>query len=563
MSRGSAGIGIDIGGNYVRMVELQKRSGVYVVTAALKLHVSDLAEDEYDLDGDMARAISQALRSAHLDGKSRVLGISGKNLIIRYTEVPPVPDWRLRMIMEFEINEMAGRAGGDLSADFQLLNIPQNESGNFTVMVALAKNDFLHKRLDILGRNGLGAADMCPSSLALFNTFLMNEDITPGETTLVVDIGARNTEMLIQLDGALLFARNVSAGGNLFTKGIVENLRIPFPEAEKLKKSQGTVSQKGALKATDAKAEAIYGALTGVAQQFSALLRSSVMFCKSQIKMQDLSIDRILLSGGGSRLRGLRDNLANAFKVPCEVLHPMKTVELDVDDPDVEERIIDSPREWAVAVGLARVAMDDGIMELRLLPDEYKKRRQFWEQTIYLVSAGVLLVLFLGLLMFGAIHNRSVEEAHAKKITAALRATRSQRRQIKDIKDIAGRTTAFLTLLAAEGSSGAEFMRVVSWLRNNVTREIWFQSFSYKREEPATILRGDGVLTLTGAVEQTGGDPGAKLADLARRLKSLPDVREAEILERDTELGKVRFKIRVLLGHRPAATPKENEEEEE
>jgi type IV pilus assembly protein PilM len=561
MASGNVGIGIDIGGGHVRVVQLEKRSGAYAVTAALKFFVSDIPDEDYNIDLETASAISGALREAGLDAKNRIIGISGKDLILRYTEVPPVPDWRLRMIMDFEINEMAGRAGGDLSADFQLLNVPQNEAGNFTVMVALAKNMFLDHRLETLNRVGMKAADMCPASLALFNAYLVNEDITPGETTLVVDIGARNTEMFIQRDGALLFARNVSAGGNIFTNGIVENLRIPFPEAEKLKKSEGTVSHKGALKATDARMESLYGALTSVAQQFAALLRSSVMFCKSQLKMQDLAIDRILLSGGGSRLRGLRENLGNSFKVPCEVFNPMQNVVLEVDDPDVEEKIIDAPREWAVAIGLAKIAMGDGVMDLRLLPEEYKKKRLFRERTVFLIGAGAVAVLFLGTLMFGAIHNKGVEEASYKEVNKSYKTTNNLQRQIEDIKKMSGETGDVLNLLVTEANSGSEFMRVAGWIHKNIPREIWLKNLSYRREEPATIKQGDGILVVEGRVEQMGGDPGGKLTDFVRRLNDLAEVREAKITDRSQELGKIVFKLKLLLGERPPEKPPEEEEE--
>ncbi len=551
MASGSIGIGIDIGGNFLRMVQIEKRQEGYAITAALKLLVSEIAEDDYNVDADTAGALSSALKAAGIDGRKRAIGISGKDLILRYTEVPQVPDWRLKMIMDFEIAEIAGRAGGDLSADFQLLNIPQNESGNFTVMVALAKNQFLHQRLDALAGAGLAASDMCPSSLALFNSFVMNEDVVPGETTLVVDIGARNTEMFIQKDGALLFARNVSAGGNLFTRGIVENLRIPFPEAEKIKKNEGSVSRKGGHKAMDPRSEAVYGALTAVAQQFAALLRSSVMFCKSQTKMQDLNVTRILLSGGGSRLKGLKESLGQAFGVPCDVLNPMKNVVIEVDDPEVEEKIVESPREWAVAIGLARIAMGEGSMGLRLLPEEFKKKRQFREKSVFMIASGAVAVIMLGLLMFGAVHNLGVQENYLKETDRSLKSARSQQKAIEEIKAMSAKTADFLNVLAAEASSGGEFMQVNSWIALNAPAEIWLKSVSFKRQDPATIRQGDGMMTITGVVEQSGGDPGQKLTEFARQLKDLPQVREAKITNRSTDLGKTAFTLQLLLGALP------------
>ncbi len=563
MASGGVGIGIDVGGGFVRLVRIEKRSGAYAITAALKLLVSEIAEDDYNIDGGTAGALAAAMKAAGLDRQRAVIGISGKDLIVRYTEVPQVPDWRLKMIMDFEIEEMANRVGGDLSADFQLLHIPQNESGNFTVMVALAKNQFLDQRIAVLGEAGLPASDMCPSSLALYNAFVMNEDVSPGETTLVVDIGARNTEMFIQKDGALLFARNVSAGGNLFTKGIVENLRIPFPEAEKLKKAEGSVSRRGALKATNARAEAVYGALTAVAQQFAALLRSSVMFCKSQTKMQDLEITRILLSGGGSRLKGLKENISQSFNVPCEILNPMKNIVIEVDDPGVEEKIVESPREWAIAIGLAKIAMGEGAMDLRLLPEEFKKKRQFRERTLFMILAGAAAVALLGVLMFGAAHNMGVAESYCSETERSLKAARAQQKQIEEIKAMSARTTDFLRVLSAEAASGGEFVQVCSWVFQNAPAEIWFRSIGFKRDEAATIKQGDGIVTFVGVVEQTGGDPGQKLTEFARQIGGLSKVRDSKITSKSSDQGRVTFTLQLLLGLKPAAAQSRETGEED
>ena len=48
-------------------------------------------------------------------------------MIIRYSQVPPVPEWRLRTLMKYEVDEVGSQSGGDVSADYRKLNLPDPE----------------------------------------------------------------------------------------------------------------------------------------------------------------------------------------------------------------------------------------------------------------------------------------------------------------------------------------------------------------------------------------------------------------------------------------------------
>ena len=137
------GIGIDIGASTIKAVRLEKRGSEFIVTGAVKLTVSDVPDEDYNIEPAQAMQLFQALSQSGIKARKSAVGISGKDLIIRYVEVPPVPPWRLKMIMDFEISEMAGRAGGDVTSSFKLLDLPPNKAGNNIVLVSLAKNPFL------------------------------------------------------------------------------------------------------------------------------------------------------------------------------------------------------------------------------------------------------------------------------------------------------------------------------------------------------------------------------------------------------------------------------------
>jgi type IV pilus assembly protein PilM len=558
------GLGIDIGAATVKAVRLERRGAGLQVTGAVKLTTADVPEEQYNIDPEVASELARHLAGAGIRTKRAAVGVSGKDLIMRYVEVPPVPQWRLKMIMDFEIGEMAGRAGGDVTSDFRLLDLAPNEAGNLIVLVALAKNAYLERRIDILNRVRIGAYDMLPSSLALHKAFQLQGTPPPGETTLVVDVGARNTEMVIQRDGVLLFARNVSSGGNLFTAAVSEALRVPLPEAEKIKCKHGAVTKTAILKATNIDTEAVYEALSGVASQFTALIRSSVQFCKSQTKLKNLTLDRILLSGGGSRLRGMKDHLASAFRIPVEVLQPFGDLTVVVDDPEQAERITESPREMSIALGLALAGMDSED-SLRLLPERFQQRRDFVERKVFLFGAGAAAAAFLGLGIVTGTHNRASAESYSQLVSTEHSKASSLNDSIVSIKDEMARTERVIEFIHAETASPARFLRVQGWLQKNLPDEIWVREVLFQREVEGTIKPGDAKVVVRGVVENTVQDAQGALVQFVRKLKNaLPE----DVADVKMELPKQRgvghyFTFDVKLMPQPEAAEGEGEEEGE
>ena len=184
------GIGVTIGSRSVRAVEVRRKSGIWQV---LRVKAAPLEGGEAEGDAGRVASASAALGGSGMAGKA-LLGLSGKDLIVRYTRVPRVPDWRLEMLMRFEIQEVAEQSGGDVAADWALLSLPAAAGEDDTVLVALARNAHLRPRLDALRAARLDDLGGCPRSIALYHSFVTNAKVPPGEVTLLMHVGGENTE---------------------------------------------------------------------------------------------------------------------------------------------------------------------------------------------------------------------------------------------------------------------------------------------------------------------------------------------------------------------------------
>jgi type IV pilus assembly protein PilM len=381
-------VGIDIGSHAVKIAVLERKGAA---TKAIRLFRGVIAGD-----ADPAR-VQGALQRSGIRGGRGLLGITGRDLIIRYTHVPPVPDWRLKLLMQFEINEVSGQSGGQVAADYRRLKLPV-ESDEETVLVALARNTWLQPRLGAARGAGFSVGGGCPNSVAVFNAFLASGSWKEGETVFLVSIGRENIDMAILRDGELLFARNMSGGGQAFTEAIMNAFGLNEAKAEKNKVTKGDLTPRSKARYPDATAEKLANTMQGPAGQLVSMIQSSVMICRAQTKIADLNVDRLVLTGGAARMKGIVDYFQANMSVPVELFDPAKALDTSALPAADQEEAGENAADFAVAVGLAQSLLLPTAFKLEVLTESEKKKRQFLSRTIWSVGAAAAALVLVVLL---------------------------------------------------------------------------------------------------------------------------------------------------------------------
>jgi len=390
--------GVDIGSSAIKVARLTRSRGRLILADALRVPLAF----EYPPGTDSwlisaAQALASALRARRMRLGSVVLGVGGRDTILRYSQIPPVPDARLALIMRYQIDEISNKTEEPVCADYRVLPVKQDFSDDRTVLIALAKERFVSRQLQMLSGVSSRIASVNAAPVALYNAYLaagryaMPPAGEENVTTLVASIGAENTDIAIIRDRGLLFARSVSKGAREFTEALAEGMGLSFDEAEQVKTAEGMIKTESYRSDSE---RAVCDAILPVAGEFAALINSSVQFAKSQIKLERLKIDRVLLCGGGARLKGFAEFLEEKVGVPVTVFDPAAalspssavTSSLDWRPP---------ASEFVTAIGLAAAALRPGAVDVNLLPEKYRKRRDFAERTRFLAAAGVATFLFL------------------------------------------------------------------------------------------------------------------------------------------------------------------------
>ena len=199
--------------------------------------------------------------------------------------------------------------------------------------------------------------------------------------------------------------------------------------------------------------------LQRAAEALYAQLASSVLWFRSQLRLEELPIARVYLTGGGAALENLDTYLQRRFNCPVAILDPFEQL---VPESENVRMPSDGPA-WATVIGLALATPTLAgshavILDLRpesLIRADFYKRHQVWPY----IAAGLLVAASVvsGLVL----HNRQVANEASLAAYADWKTKREdlikqlatldseKNAQAEDLRSIAGRIYAGRDLLFA------------------------------------------------------------------------------------------------------------------
>lgn len=515
-------VGIDLGGSTARVVEGRLRSGAVEIHAAEAVPVEELAETVARLG---------------LKGLPTVVGVTGRDMILRTTQVPPVPAWQLSELMGYEVDDIAEQSGDELAADHALLGGAAAFSDDDMVLLALVRNSLIEQRQGELSAAGLKPRCFTPNAVALHNAVVATDG---GDgTVLVASLRGRNTDMALIQDGELLFARNLTGGGDTLTEAVAEAFGVDEAKAEQAKHKLGAFPRPGAE--PSGQAATVARALQGSLRQLAGMFQSTVSLCRSQLQAPDLEVERVLICGPGARIDGLDEALTRALGLPVAFFDPTEGY---VVDPELE--LDDEGPDFAVATGLAMMALLKGSYRIEILSAAAARAREFRTKTLWLVLAGVLLVAYLGL--FGW-QSRADHEAATRDAALLAREASSRDGARRAYDASVQRVEVLAEALARVGevtAPGASTVTVLDLLGVHLPDELWIDSLRTTRGSES----GPAGARLTQVVVEGSGkeldrDLASAVVELTTRLRGHPDVAEVVPTYNTDSRGRFVFELRV------------------
>ena len=345
LGRSKSVVGLDIGSSAVKAVEVKAvGKGYRVVAFASEAVPPDSIVDGAIIDGTaVADSIRRLLENKAFRTKEVAASLSGNAVIVKKISLPVMTATELDESIYWEAEQYIPFDIQDVNLDYQVLDpgTGPEAKGTMDVLLVAAKKEKIADYTSVISQSGRVPVVVDVDVFALQNAYEINYGFDPGAVVVLLNAGASAININIINSHQSVFTRDVSMGGNAYTEAVQRELNLPFESAELLKKGQSVAG------ATFEDARPVLRAITD-----NVLLEVQKTFDFFKATASSDHIDRIMLSGGASRVEGFAEALQDRFGAPVEAFDPFRKVAVDPRKFTADQRAAIAPTA-AVAMGLA------------------------------------------------------------------------------------------------------------------------------------------------------------------------------------------------------------------
>lgn len=339
------------------------------------------------------QAIKEIAAALKVKGTPASYVISSFPVLVKFASLPALDGSQVDQIVEFEAQQQVPYPINEVVWGYQLMGQP----GDVEVEVALAavKSDELTEIDNLVTGAGLKSKGAEFSPAALYNALRFNySDVD--ETTLLVDIGARTTDMIF-MEGGKVFIRTVKIGGADISRAIAKEFGADFNSADHRKVMDGFVALGGPYADHD---DPEIAAISKVVRNSLTRLHSEVMrtinFYRSQQGGSAPSF--LLLSGATASLPFIREFFAEKLNLPVDHFNPFRNI--TVAKGATAEVASAKAHQLGDLVGNALSQIGEVPLGIQLIPESVKKARELDARKPALVLALVAVAALLGAVGF-------------------------------------------------------------------------------------------------------------------------------------------------------------------
>lgn len=306
------GVGLDIGANSIKVVELQgglkprlSRFGKVALPEGA-LSAGEIKERE-----QVGKAIKELFAKTKIRSKRVVIAIAGQAAIIRHIKLPLMEDNEVANAIHWEAERYIPFPVDEVTLDYKVIKryADQNE---MDVLMVCARNDIIYSHIETLRDIGLQTQVVDIQTFSLMRAAGLEKANSEG-TVALLDIGFETSDLMILKDGIPLFTRVIPLAGNRFTKTIASNLGITSEEAEEIKINKiDALSQSESL-SQSLEAKANFAMQEGL-KELSLEIRRSFDYFHMQERNEE--VNRLIINGGGALLPNLGTFLNRELGIP-------------------------------------------------------------------------------------------------------------------------------------------------------------------------------------------------------------------------------------------------------
>ncbi|KAA0258428.1 type IV pilus assembly protein PilM [Deferribacter autotrophicus] len=337
-------IGIDIGSDAIKIVELKSKKNGFELTNAI---VEDLPEDvisegsivDYN---EVITAIINAFKKGKFSHKNVGAALKGNDVIVKRVQAN-VPDrktfdetfrWDAEQYIQMNIE--------DVNIDYEIIDFDETIN-QADVILAVARKDLIADAISVLESAKLKPTIIDLEVFTLMNCFEANygrED----EVSLIINIGHTSTLMVYIKNGLYEFSRTVDLGGKNCIEEIQKRMNYVYEDA-RLK-----LFDKESLEFDDE----LKSAVESFNERLATEIKNSINYFYTSTQ---LVVDKIYVCGGGANIYGLKEYIEKFCEIESVFFNPFANFEVS---KNIDQGMLNSNLyRFNVACGLSLRRVDE------------------------------------------------------------------------------------------------------------------------------------------------------------------------------------------------------------
>lgn len=295
-------IGLDISDRTIEVVELTDEGGKKAVSSMGREMLQEgivergRINDHVQLAGALDKVFKQS-RPHPITTRKVTFGLPESQVYTHIFELPPHALSDRDALVEKEAQTSIPLIEGDMLTSYSVL---WEEEGKVEILLVAMNRSVFLEWYNFFRDNKIEVENYDIETLATFRGLFAKRPKLP---ISIVDIGARTTSIAIFSSKGLRYSYTLEVSGNTMTDEIAQDMHVGKEKAEELKVQIGLANKK----------EQIFFILVKILQQIVESVRASLSYYKERTGE---SVDRVLLVGGGSKLKGIVQYFKEELMVP-------------------------------------------------------------------------------------------------------------------------------------------------------------------------------------------------------------------------------------------------------
>jgi len=358
-------VGVDIGTSSIKIVELSKIRDTFRLEnyGEIKFSEKEAPMEVYEqsplkmLDEDVADLLKKIIADTGVSAKQAAFSLPVFSSFSTIIELPPMPKEDMEKAIQFEARQYVPIPISEVSIDSLVIgeekkkHDEQKNSSSKEEIQQAQQQKLKKKHLEVLlvavpneiKKKYQHIAELAELVLVALEmeTFPMARALLKGSRgiSIVVDIGARSTDICIVDEGVVRISHNLEFSGVDITKAYSAFTGANFVEAEVKKKVIGLNLTPGQL----SEAKELTGVVDGIIGETERIIHS--YFNKTGRQVQ-----QVVLAGGVSRMPGFLERFHEHLSLPIVIGNPFEGL---IYPQELTKTLNDIGPTFAVAVGLA------------------------------------------------------------------------------------------------------------------------------------------------------------------------------------------------------------------